>query len=101
MLIFQQVFFLLSTEGSLVNKRDLLALYLSGTFCHKTGTRLPSCDIYRQPTMYYLPTLDSRETYKTLQLKYTYTLILPVPMQPLVFRIVFSLPVFLTTILNK
>ena len=26
-------------EGLLVNKRDLLALYLSGTYCHKTGTR--------------------------------------------------------------
>ena len=27
------------TEGSLVNKTDLLALYLSSTYCHKTGTR--------------------------------------------------------------
>ena len=34
---------LLITEGSLVNKRDLLALYLSGTYCHKTGIRPPSC----------------------------------------------------------
>ena len=32
----------LSTEGSLVNETHLLALYLSGTYCHKTGTRPPS-----------------------------------------------------------
>ena len=29
-------------EGSLVNKRDLQALYLSRTYSHKTGTRPPS-----------------------------------------------------------
>ena len=29
----------------LVNKRDLLALYLSGTYCHKTNTRPPSCQL--------------------------------------------------------
>ena len=42
----------LSTEGSLVNKRDLLALYLSGTYCHKTVTRSPSCVTPRQLTIY-------------------------------------------------
>ena len=26
-------------------KRDLLALYLSGTYCHKAGTRPPSCQL--------------------------------------------------------
>ena len=36
------VFFILTTEGSLVNKIDLQALHLSGT-CHKTRTRPPSC----------------------------------------------------------
>ena len=48
----QQVFFLLSTEGSLVNKRDLQALYLSGTYCHRTGTRPPSCNMPRDLTIY-------------------------------------------------
>ena len=43
---------LLSTEGSLVNQRDLLALYLSGNYCHKIGTRPPSCVIPPQPTLY-------------------------------------------------
>ena len=35
-------------EGSLVNKIDLQALYLSGTYCHKTGTRPPKCTSRRQ-----------------------------------------------------
>ena len=48
----QQVFFILSKEGSLVNTTDLLALYLSGTYCHKTGTRSPSCVTPRLPTIY-------------------------------------------------
>ena len=30
----------------------LLALYLSGTYCQKTGTRPPSCAAPRQPTIY-------------------------------------------------
>ena len=46
------MFFLLSTEGSLVSKRDLLALYLSETYCHRTGTRPPSCVTPRQQTIY-------------------------------------------------
>ena len=50
----QHVFFLLSTEGLLVNKRDLRALYLSGTYCHMTGTRPPSCGTLQQPTIYVL-----------------------------------------------
>ena len=39
----QQVFFLLSTEGSLVIARAYPALYLSGTPSQDTGTRPPSC----------------------------------------------------------
>ena len=31
---------------------DLQALYLSGTYCHKTGTRPPSCNMPRGPTIY-------------------------------------------------
>ena len=39
-----------------------LALYLSGTYCHKTGTRLPSCVTPRQLTIYTtMPT--SEQTY--------------------------------------
>ena len=30
-------------EGLLVSKMDLQALNLSGTYCHKTGIRPPSC----------------------------------------------------------
>ena len=30
-------------EGSLVDRTDLQALYLSGTYCQKTVTRTPSC----------------------------------------------------------
>ena len=37
-----------------MNKRDLLALYLSGTYCHKTGTRPPSCATPPQPTIYLI-----------------------------------------------
>ena len=35
-----------------MNKRDLLALYLIGTYCHRTGTRPPSCLTTRQLTIY-------------------------------------------------
>ena len=45
--------FLLLTEGSLVNKRDLLDLYLSGTYCQKTGTRPPRCVTPLQPTIFH------------------------------------------------
>ena len=39
----------------LVNKRDLLALYLIGTYCHKTGTRPPSWQLLEnQLSMNYL-----------------------------------------------
>ena len=37
---------------SLVNKRDLHSLYLSGTYHHKKGIRPPSCVAPRQPTLY-------------------------------------------------
>ena len=33
------------------NKRDLLALCLSGTYCHKTGTRPPSSVTSQQPVI--------------------------------------------------
>ena len=36
----------------IVNKRNLLAFYLSGTYCHKTGTRPPSCVAPQQWTIY-------------------------------------------------
>ena len=49
---FSPAFFLLLTEGSLVNKNDLQALYLSGTYCQKPGIRPPSCQTFQQPTMY-------------------------------------------------
>ena len=39
-------------EGSLGDKIDLQALHLSGTYCHNTGTRPPSCQAPRQPTNY-------------------------------------------------
>ena len=35
-----------------VDITDLLALYLSGTYCHTTGTRPPSCFTPRQPTIH-------------------------------------------------
>ena len=44
--------FIFTTEGSLVDKTDLLPLYLSGTYCHKTGTRPPSCQVPLQLTIY-------------------------------------------------
>ena len=34
-----------------MNKKDLLALYLSGTYCHRTGTIPPSCVTPRQLTI--------------------------------------------------
>ena len=35
-----------------MNKTELQALYLSGTYSHKTGTRPPSCNASRQPTIH-------------------------------------------------
>ena len=46
------MFFLLTSGNLLVNKTDLRASYLSGTYCRKTGTRPPSCNAPRKPTMY-------------------------------------------------
>ena len=40
-----QMYFHFTMEGSLVNKRELLALHLSGTYCHKTITRPSSCQL--------------------------------------------------------
>ena len=34
-------------------KTDLQALYLSGTYCHKTGKRPPRCTTPQEPTKYY------------------------------------------------
>ena len=48
----------LSMEGSLVNETHLLALYLSGTYCHKNGTRPPSCVTPRQTTIYSSPVIQ-------------------------------------------
>ena len=55
----QQVFFLLLMEGSLVNKADLQALNLSGTYCDKTGLGPPSCAKPRQLSIYvYRTSID-------------------------------------------
>ena len=51
-LVIIRVVHLMEHKGSLVNKRDLLALYLSVTYCHRTGTRPPSYITPQQPTMY-------------------------------------------------
>ena len=32
-------------KGLVQSNTDLQALYLSGTYCHKTGTRPPSCTL--------------------------------------------------------
>ena len=49
----KQVFFLLSMEGSLVDIRAYLALYLGGTPSQETGTRPPSClPLYNRLYMY-------------------------------------------------
>ena len=45
------MFFLLLTEGLLVSETDLQALYLSGTYCHKTGTRPRTYAKLRQLTI--------------------------------------------------
>ena len=37
---------------SLSKSLVVLALYLSGTYCHKTSTRPPNCVTPRQPTIY-------------------------------------------------
>ena len=37
------IFLLLTSGILLMNKTDLQALYLNGTYCQKTGTRTPSC----------------------------------------------------------
>ena len=45
-------YFDLMSGNILVNTTDLQALYLSGTFCHKTGTRPPSCTMPQERTIY-------------------------------------------------
>ena len=46
------MFLFFTIEGLLVGKTDLQTLYLSGSSCHKTGTRPPSCAKPQQPTIY-------------------------------------------------
>ena len=38
-----------------MNKTDSQAFYLSGTYCHMTGTRPSGCVTPQQPTMYNDP----------------------------------------------
>ena len=45
---------LVQSQYNGVNKRDLLALYLSRTYCHMTGTRHLSCATPQQWTIYSL-----------------------------------------------
>ena len=50
-------FFLTMVPPVLVDKRDLLAIYLSGTYCHRTGTRPASCIKPQQPSIYLVKML--------------------------------------------
>ena len=52
------VFFTLNTKEPLVNKTDLLALFLGGTYCHKTGIRPPSSTSPWEPTIYISDKFD-------------------------------------------
>ena len=47
-----QVLLILTSGNLLVNKTDLQALYLSGTYCHRIGTRPPNCNASQELTMY-------------------------------------------------
>ena len=49
----------------LVNKTNLQALCLSGTNCHKTGTRPPGCATPQELTMYDTTQLQIGHTGKT------------------------------------
>ena len=46
-----------------MNKTDLLALYLCGTYCHKTGTRPASCVTPRQPTTSMSPDSHMKKSF--------------------------------------
>ena len=53
LLLTRNMFYLFQLQGNLlVNKTELQALYLSGTYCHKTGTRPPCCNTPREPTIH-------------------------------------------------
>ena len=84
--------FTLSMEGSLVDKIDLQALHFSGTYCHKTGTRPPSCQTPRQPTIYVLA--DMWENNKLLfytELKFKFQISKPISWNLCVTGLVFFL----------
>ena len=38
--------------ATFLHSETAIALYLSGTYCHKTGTKPPSCQTPQQPTIY-------------------------------------------------
>ena len=52
----------------LVDKTVFLALYLSGTYCHKTNTRPPSCGTPQQLTIYVVDQI--RKIGQTFALSY-------------------------------
>ena len=61
---------LILTSGNLlVNKIDLQVLWwdLSGTYCHKTGTSIPSCNTPEEPTIHALPLHPTFMLQKALQ----------------------------------
>ena len=83
LLLKTQVYFHFTTEGSLVNKRDLLALYFSGTYCHKTSTSPLAVNSSRTNYLYYVragiivlcpnpKTKQIKATKNNLSLKYFY-----------------------------
>ena len=45
------------------HKTDLQALYLSGTYCHRTGTRPPSCTKPRKPTKHQYSEIRYQDPY--------------------------------------
>ena len=64
-----QCTFILQPRDLLVNKRDLLAKCLSGTYCHKTGTRPPSCQLLEN-RLYVSSRYDDRGVIKKVFFAY-------------------------------
>ena len=57
-----------------MNKRDLLGLNLSGTICHRTGTRLPRCVLLDNLLYVYhicTPKFRFLSSFKRLTIKWT------------------------------